>query len=1048
MNTSVDSVNALRDKDEESGNSPSGNSSSDSTKPGSASNTKSGQYRIGEGLLDHSKSVEFTFNDRKMRGSHGDTLASALLANGQRLVGRSFKYHRPRGIFSAGVEEPNALMEIGQGAKQDPNTRATVTELYDGLIARSQNHRGSLEFDLMAINDLAAPLLAAGFYYKTFMWPASFWEKVYEPAIRSAAGLGRLSMEADPAEYDKGFRFADLLIVGAGPTGLAAALAAGKSGARVIICEEDFLPGGRLNAETHLVDGMSGASWAAQTVITLNAMPNVTLMTRTSVIGAYDHGVYGALERVTDHVGEIDGCARQILWRIRAKRTLLGAGSIERPIAFPDNDRPGIMLAGAVRTYLNRFGVTAGHRTAILTNNDDGWRTALDLAHAGSEVVAVIDTRDVNPPVDVTSLQGAMLFRAEHVVGSGGRKALSYITLSNGKKVFTDCLAMAGGWNPTVHLSCHQRGRPVWNEAISSFVPGGELPVGMKVAGAANGTLSLQACLQDGHQQALDLLCSINNDSSNRLGKPAQSQSIAFDIAQAEKAPQAIDEPSQLEAFWHAPSPSRGILSAWSRSWVDMQNDVTTKDIALSHQEGFEASEHVKRYTTLGMATDQGKTGNILGLAVLADSTGRSIADTGTTIYRPPWTPVAIAAFAGPARGADFRATRYTPSHQWASEQGAVFVEVGAWMRAQWFPREGETHWRQSVDREVLQTRSAVGVCDVTTLGKIDVQGRDAGAFLDRIYCNTFSTLAVGKVRYGLMLREDGFVMDDGTTARLGEHHYVMTTTTANAVSVFRHMEFARQCLWPELDVHLISSTESWAQYAIAGPHSRELVTKLVDNVDMSNEAFPFMACAEITICNGIPARLFRISFSGELAYELAVPTRYGDALMRRLMAEGEPLGVVAYGTEALGVMRIEKGHAAGNELNGQTTAMDLGLGRMVSRKKDCIGNVLSQRPGLIDVHRPRLVGFKPVDQSQSVRAGAHFISKGKSVVTENDEGWMTSVAFSPNLEHSIGLGYIKDGANRMGEQVRACDPLRGEEIVVEICSPHFIDPEGVRLRG
>lgn len=479
-----------------------------------------------------------------------------------------------------------------------------------------------------------------------------------------------------------------------------------------------------------------------------------------------------------------------------------------------------------------------------------------------------------------------------------------------------------------------------------------------------------------------------------------------------------------------------------------MQNDVTSKDITLSIQEGFSAVEHVKRYTTLGMATDQGKTSNVLGLAVIAGVTGRSISETGTTIFRPPWTPVPIAAFAGAARGKHFRPVRHTPSHAWSVEQGATFVEVGNWLRAQWFSQPGETHWRQTVDREVSQTRSAVGVCDVTTLGKIDIQGSDAATFLDRVYANTFSTLAVGRVRYGLMLREDGFAMDDGTTARLGERHFVMTTTTANAVGVFRHLEFCRQCLWPGLDVHLVSTTESWAQYAIAGPKARELVSRIVDDLDVSNEAFPFMACSDTTVCCGTPARLFRISFSGELAYELAVPTRFGDALMRRLMQVGESLDVVPYGLEALGVMRVEKGHAAGNELNGQTTATDLGLGRMVSQKKDCIGNTLSQRAGLADTDRPRLIGFKPVDSDVQLRAGAHFVAEGADVTTASDEGWMSSVAYSPTLGHTIGLGFIKRGHERIGEIVRACDPLRGEEHRVEICSPHFVDPDGERLRA
>ena len=473
------------------------------------------------------------------------------------------------------------------------------------------------------------------------------------------------------------------------------------------------------------------------------------------------------------------------------------------------------------------------------------------------------------------------------------------------------------------------------------------------------------------------------------------------------------------------------------------------KDVKLSHQEGYRSVEHLKRYTTLGMATDQGKTANVLGLAVMAECSGRSIPETGTTIFRPPYSPVPIGAFAGRARGKDFRPTRWTPSHEWAKDQGAVFVEAGQWLRAQWFPKSGETHWRESVDREAAQVRRTVGICDVTTLGKIDIQGRDAGDFLNRVYANGFAKLAVGKTRYGIMLREDGIVADDGTTARLSENHFVMTTTTANAVTMFRHLEFCRQCLWPDMDVHLISATEQWAQFAVAGPKSRDLLRKIVDpEIDLSNDAFPFMACGEISVCGGTPARLFRISFSGELAYEIAVPTRYGDAMIKALMAAGEEFDALPYGTEALGVLRVEKGHAAGNELTGQTTARDLGLGRMVSKKKDSIGSTLSEREDLNREDGLTLVGFAPVNRQEDLKAGAHFVSKGKPATTKNDEGWMTSVVYSPSLGHSIGLGFIKRGHDRMGEIVEAADPLRGRSTDVEIVSPHFFDPEGERLRA
>jgi sarcosine oxidase subunit alpha len=977
--------------------------------------------RLTGGLVARDDARRFTFDGRSYTGFAGDTLASALLANGVRLVGRSFKYHRPRGIFSAGSEEPSALVTVGEGAWADPNTRATMAELYDGLAAHSQNKLGSLNFDVMAVNDLLSPFLTAGFYYKTFMWPASFWEKVYEPIIRRAAGLGRLSDEADPDRYDKGFLHCDLLVIGSGATGLMAALTAGRAGLQVIVAEEDFILGGRLNAERQHLDARASSDWAAQTVAELSALDNVRLMSRTVVYGAYDHGIFGALERRTDHLAVRDGRVRQVNWRIYAKRSVLAAGATERSIAFGNNDRPGIMLAGAVRSYVNRWAVTPGRRVAVFTNNDDGWRTAHDLANQGVEVAAIIDSRTETRQ---TAPTGVRAVTGGRIINTRGRLGLKSLTLGDGSVIAADCLAVSGGWSPAVHLTCHQRGKPVWQDDIAGFVPGGDLPDGMIVAGAAGGTMTLGACLAEG--------LTAGNDVVRDAGKTVSDSSV----------PQADDEAFAVSAFWH-------VRESTGRAWLDLQNDITVKDVRLSHQEGFRSVEHLKRYTTLGMATDQGKTANILGLAVMAEVSGKTIAETGTTMFRPPYTPVAIAAFAGRSRGKNFRPARLTPSHDWAVGQGAVFVEAGAWLRAQWFPTANETHWRQSVDREVLATRASVGVCDVSTLGKIDVQGRDAGEFLNRVYANGFARLAVGKTRYGLMLREDGIAMDDGTTARLGESHYLMTTTTANAVSVFRHLEFCRQCLWPDLDVQLISATEQFAQYAVAGPNSRALLAKIVDpEFDLSNEAFPFMACADITVCGGVRARLFRISFSGELAYEIAVPTRYGDSLMRTLMVAGAEFDVVPYGTEALGVMRVEKGHAAGNELNGQTTALNLGLGRMVSGTKDCIGNVLSRRDELMREDGLRLVGFKPLDATESLTSGAHFMARGAALNVTNDEGWMSSVVYSPTLQTWIGLGFLQRGQDRLGDVIRAVDPVNKRDIEVEVTSPHFYDPEGERLRG
>ncbi|MDV7144869.1 sarcosine oxidase subunit alpha family protein [Tropicimonas sp. TH_r6] len=974
--------------------------------------------RLDGGRIDRSTPHYFTFDGKHYTGFSGDTLASALLANGVRLMGRSFKYHRPRGVLTAGSEEPCALVELRSGARREPNTRATTAELFDGLEAQSQNRFPSLGFDLLGINDTFSSFLTAGFYYKTFMWPAAFWEKVYEPAIRRAAGLGAVSMQPDPDCYDKGNLFCDLLVIGAGPAGLAAALTAGRAGKRVILADEDFEMGGRLLSEQFSLDDAPASDWLAATLAELQSLPNVRLLPRTTVFGTFDHGQYGALERNTDHLAAPHPeLPRQTLWRIRVKRALLCAGATERPIAFENNDRPGVMLAGALRAYANRWAATPSRRVAIFTNNDDGHRTALDLAAKGVEIVAVADIRE-----DAPRLGDYPLFAGAKVIDTKGRLGLTSIRLrlADGSERAFECgaLGVSGGWNPALSLTCHQGGKPQWKDDIAAFVPGKTLPPGLSVAGAAAGVFSTHGALQTGAAAAAEAVAGL-----------------------LPELPRAEDAPVNLRPYWHTGEGKR-------RGWLDFQNDVTVKDVKLAHQEGFRSVELLKRYTTLGMATDQGKLANVGALAVMAELTGKPIPETGTTVFRPPYTPVAIGALAGRHRGKAFRPTRLTPSHDWATDQGAVFTEVGPWMRAQYFPRPGETHWRQSVDREAKAVRSTVGICDVTTLGKIDVQGPDAAAFLNLIYANGFARLPVGKCRYGLMLREDGIAMDDGTAARFAEGHFVVTTTTANAVGVFRHMEFVRQCLRPDLDVHLISTTDAWAQVAVAGPKARKLLERLVDpGTDISNAAFPFMACREITICGGLRARLFRISFSGELAYEVAVPARYGNSLMQELTEAGADLGVTPYGTEALGVLRIEKGHGTGNELNGQTAPAHLGMARMVSRKKDSIGAVLARREGLAEEDGVRLVGLKALEGA-TLSAGSHIFAEEGAQVPETDQGWISSACHSPHLDGSIALGFLRRGDARHGEIVEIANPIQGETCRAEIVSPHFIDPEGDRLRA
>jgi sarcosine oxidase subunit alpha len=1004
------------------------------------------QHRLPTGgLIDRTAPLPFRFDGRDLTGLHGDTLASALIANGVRLVGRSYKYHRPRGILTAGSEEPNALVELRDGPRREPDTPATMIELFAGLTATSQHRFPSLRFDLLAVNDLFAPLLKAGFYYKTFMWPASFWERFYEPMIRRAAGLGRPSGLPDPDRYERATLFCDVLVIGAGPAGLAAALAAGRRGARVVLCDEDFWPGGRLLAERATVDGQPGTAWAATAEAELASLPEVRILRRTTVFGTYDHGTYGALERVADHLPQPSPYQpRQRTWHIITRRAVLAAGATERPLVFAGNDRPGVMLAGAVRAYLNRFAVAPGRAVVLATSGDDGWRTLADCLHHGLRVAAIVDRRADVPAAlqTLASQSGARLFAGGRVAAARGAhelRAVEVIDASGGAhRIDADLLAMAGGWNPALALSTHLGGKPVWNATASTFVPG-ELPPGMLVAGAARARFGLAAALADGAQAGADAAASCGFDGPAPIPPRADSGPRADPGPHADRGSD-VDPDEVPAALWLPHDAGKG--------FVDFQHDVTVDDVALAHREGFRSVEHLKRYTTLGMATEQGRTANVTGLALMAALTGQSIEQTGTTRLRPPYTPVSIGALAGHDRGRDFRPIRLTPAHDWAAAQGAVFTEAGAWLRASHFTRGGNTDWQQTANREALTVRNAVGVCDVSTLGKIEMVGPDCGALLDRLYINTFSTLPVGCARYGVMLREDGLVFDDGTVARLASDRFVITTTTANAAPVLAHMEFCHQVLWPALDVHFVSVTDRWAQFSLAGPRARDVLAAALDpGCDLSNAAFPYMAAGTASILGGVGARLFRISFSGELAYEIAVPAVSGDAAIRTLLRAGEKFGMLPYGTEALSCLRIEKGHPAGGELNGQTTARDLGLDRMMSKRKDFVGRALARRPALLAPDRPSLVGLRPVDRASRLRAGAHLIPPGAAATIANDQGWMSSVAFSPTLGHWIGLGFLAGGMARLGEPIRACDPLRGETVELTVVAPCHIDPEGARLR-
>jgi sarcosine oxidase subunit alpha len=977
-------------------------------------------------MIDRSRPLSFSFDGKAYSGFAGDTLASALIASDVKIVARSFKYHRPRGIMAAGSEEPNALVALRQGARHEPNTRATAIELFDGLEAFGQNAVPSLGFDVMAVNQLLSRFIGAGFYYKTFMWPKAFWELLYEPVVRNSAGIGKVGKERDPDTYDKVSATCDVLVIGAGAAGLMAALTAARAGARVILADEDHLSGGRLNSDMVVIGGQDGAQFVKAAIAELSSLPKVRILTRTTVFGVYDD-TYAAVERVSDHLAVPDaGQPRQRLWRINPKRIILASGAIDRPIVFPGNDRPGVMLAQSVQTYIRRYAAAPGKRIAFFASNDAAWTVAFDAVAAGIEVAAIIDPRpevrsDLAAEAKQRGLRTLLAATVEKTHGST-LKAISVRTGHSLERLAVDALAVSGGFSPNIQLACHHRGRPVWDEDKGVLLAT-DPPPGMIIAGAAAGHFAISACVASGAEAGT---------------KAAEDCGYAV---KKTPLPPCSGHSADGTAFFHS-ADTKGF------AFVDLQTDVTVKDIDIAVKEGFRSVEHLKRYTALGMGADQGKLSNLNGLAILAEKTGRTIAETGTTIYRPPYTPVSFGALVGHHRGKDFRPTRLTPTHFWAKKLGAKFTETGAWLRAQYFPRPGETDWLQTVQREVKAVRSSVGMIDVSTFGKIDLQGPDAGKLLDRVYVNTFSTLPVGKARYGVMLREDGMVMDDGTTARLAEDHWVMTTTTVNAVKVFSHLEFCLQVLWPNLDVRMASISEQWAQIAVAGPNARKVLQKIVDDpARVAGEALPVMGAIETTVMGGIKGRIFRLSFSGELGYEVAVPARHGEKLAEALTAAGEEFAITPYGTEALAMMRIEKGHVSGPEVNGQTTVIDIGLGKMASKKKDYVGRVLAERPGLTDENRMGYVGIKPVDKKNVLRAGTHLLPLDTAAVVANDQGFVSSATQSATFGHAIGVGFLTGGARRIGERMRAFDALRGSDFEVEICSPYFYDPQGERVR-
>jgi sarcosine oxidase subunit alpha len=988
-------------------------------------------------LINRAKALSFTFNGKVMSGFAGDTLAASLLANDQMLMGRSFKYHRPRGVLASGGEEPNALINLGVESGFEPNARATTTETFAGLTAASQNHFPSLEFDVGAINSKLSRFLPAGFYYKMFIHPRSFWKHIYEPIIRHSAGLGKAPKARDQDSYEHYYHHCEVMVVGGGIAGLQAARSAAATGVRVLLVEQTANWGGRAPVDGVLIEGMAAERWVAQTLKELAAANNVVIRNRTQGSGVYDHGYALAYERIADHTPG-DGRPRHRLWRVRCKQIVTATGAIERPLSFAGNDIPGVMLASAVRDYVVNFAVSPGDRTVVVTNNDDAYRTALCLLEAGLEVPLIVDAR----PEGGGALMGAVQAAGIRVaLGRGiarvkGGKRVTGVQLCTQagegavlEEVACDVVAMSGGWSPVVHLWSHCGGKLIWDAEQAMFRPDPDQPpLGadgagfVKVAGLANGHLRSRPILEDAAEQG------------RSAGRAAGGKVKKAAVPMAEDADELA-----LSPVWLMPQGASYALR--SKAWLDFQNDVKVSDVQLAAQEGFESVEHAKRYTTLGMATDQGKLSNINGLAILSKSLNAQIPDVGTTTFRPPYTPISMASLAGEARGDLFQPVRKTPMHVWHDSHGADWEPVGAWRRPYAYPRGTETV-AQAVEREVINTREKLGLLDASTLGKIIVKGPDAGKFLDMMYTNMMSTLKPGRCRYGLMCSENGFLSDDGVVARIDEQTWLCHTTSGGADRIHAHMEEWLQTEWWDWKVWVVNVTEQLAQVAVVGPNARKLLEKL-GGMDVSAESLPFMAWADGTI-GGIDCRAYRISFSGELSYEIAVPANKGLAFWEMLIEAGAEFGAMPYGTECLHIMRAEKGFIMiGDETDGTVIPQDLGLSWAISKKKDdFLGKRAQQRSFMDNPDRWQLVGLEALDGSV-LEDGAYAIAEGTNANGQgNTQGRVTSTYYSPTLGRGIAMGLVHKGPNRMGEMI-SFTKIGASPVPAKIVSPVFYDPEG-----
>ncbi|MEZ5933389.1 MAG: sarcosine oxidase subunit alpha [Alphaproteobacteria bacterium] len=987
------------------------------------------------GRIDRGRPIDFTFNGQHLQGYGGDTLASALLANDIHLIGRSFKYHRPRGIMTAGAEEPSGLVQLGEGARTEPNLRATQIELFDGLTASSQNCWPSVGVDVGAINSLVSPLFPAGFYYKTFMWPKAFWHAVYERVIRRAAGLGEAPVDPDPDRYEHRHAHCDVLVVGSGPAGLAAALAAGRSGARVILAEQQPDLGGCLLDEPadHPLE-----DWLKATVGELSALPDVRLLTRTTAFAYYDHNYVALVERVTDHLGVgAPSLPRQRLWKVRAKQVVLATGAIERPLTFAGNDRPGVMLASAVRSYLNRHGVRPGRKAVIFTTNDSAYATAFDLQAGGAEVV-VIDARDGSggdlalraATAGIRRIEGSAIIntrgsRRVQSVEVGRLNAAGDRVESGFQWIDCDLLAMSGGWNPTIHLHSQSRGRPLYDAERANFLPGPPVQ-DERSAGACAGVFPLEEAMSSGAEAGAA--------AADAAGFKAERPRVPTLDRDSEAPPRIL---------WQVPGGKPGVRT---KAFVDFQNDVVADDIRLALREGYSSIEHVKRYTTTGMGTDQGKTSNVIALGIVSETTGQPIQELGVTTFRPPYTPVTFGAIVGQNRGRPFDPVRKTPMHPWHEANGAVFEDVGQWKRPRYFPKPGED-MQAAVDREVRATRTAIGMLDASTLGKIDLQGRDVAEFLNRIYTNAWSKLAIGRCRYGLMLGEDGMVFDDGVTARLGENHYLMSTTSGGAARVLAWLEEWLQTEWPELQVFATSVTEQWATVSLSGPRSRDLVAELVENVDLGPEAFPHMSVREARV-NDVAVRLFRISFTGEMGYEIQIPADYGLSLWERCVELGERYDLTPFGTEAMHVLRAEKGYIiTGQDTDGTATPADLGMDWIVSKQKgDFVGKRSLARADIMRDDRKQLIGLLPNDPQALLEEGAQIVADPHQTLPMTMIGHVTSSYRSPELGRGFALAMLRQGRSLIGKTVYV--PMIDRTLAATVTEPVFIDQEGTRLHA